>query len=47
MNSKQSKSFSGFLYAFMGIIAVAFGVLVWSGIQIEKVTPVDNVAQPN
>jgi hypothetical protein len=47
MNSKQSRSFSGFLYAFMGIIAVAFSILIWSGIEEKKVAPVDNVAQPN
>lgn len=47
MNSQQSKSFSGFLFAFMGIISLAFGVLIWSGLQEHKVPPVDNIAQPN
>jgi hypothetical protein len=47
MNSKQSKSFSGFLFAFIAIIAVAFGILVWSGPPDRKVAPVDNVAVPN
>ena len=47
MNSKQSESFSGFLFGFMGIIALAFGVLVWSGLQERDVAPVDNIAQPN
>lgn len=47
MNSRQSKSFSGFLFAFIGIVCVAFGVLIWSGLQEHKVQPVDNVALPN
>lgn len=47
MNSRQSKSFSGFLFAFIAIIAVAFGILIWSGLPNHKVAPVDNIAQPN
>lgn len=47
MNSRQSKSFSGFLFAFIVIIAAAFSVLIWYGKQDHKVAPVDNVAMPN
>jgi len=47
MNTQQSKSFSGFLFAFIAIISVAFGVLIWSGLQERVVEPVDNVAVPN
>ncbi len=47
MNSQQSKSFSSFLFGFIAIIAVAFSVLIWSGLQKDTVPPVDNVAQPN
>lgn len=48
MNPQQSKSFSSSLFMFMAIIAVAFGVLIWSGLQEERKVPaVDNVAQPN
>lgn len=47
MNPQQSKSFSSSLYMFMAIIAVAFGVLIWSGLQEDKVAPVDNIAVPN
>jgi hypothetical protein len=47
MNSRQGKSFSGFLFGFIAIIALAFGVLIWSGLQEHKVQPVDNVAVPN
>ncbi len=47
MNPQQSKNFSSSLFVFMAIIAAAFGVLVWSGLQEHRVAPVDNVAQPN
>ncbi|MDB5225566.1 MAG: hypothetical protein JWL87_518 [Candidatus Adlerbacteria bacterium] len=52
MNERQSKSFSGFLFSFMAIIAVAFGVLIWAGLQSPKeleqnIKPVDNIALPN
>jgi hypothetical protein len=48
MNSRQKNSFSGFLYAFIALIAVAYGVLIWAGLQEEHgVAPVDNVAVPN
>jgi hypothetical protein len=47
MNLKQSKSFSGFLFAFIAVIILAFGVLIWAGLEQQKVEPVDNLAQPN
>jgi hypothetical protein len=47
MNSRQKKSFSGFLYAFIAIIALAYGVLIWAGLKEQKIAPVDNVAVPN
>jgi hypothetical protein len=50
MNSRQSKSFSGFLLGFIAIVAAAFGVLIWAGLQVpeveREVAPVDNIAQP-
>ncbi|HEY4502130.1 MAG TPA: hypothetical protein VJJ20_03660 [Candidatus Paceibacterota bacterium] len=45
MNQRQSKSFSGFLFAFIGIVSLAFGVLIWAGSTAPE--PVDNIAQPN
>lgn len=47
MNSRQKKSFSGFLYAFIALIAIAYGILIWADFEGRKVAPVDNVAQPN
>jgi len=50
MDSRQSKSFSGFLFGFIAIVALAFGVLIWAGLQVKDVekniAPVDNIAQP-
>ncbi len=42
------KTFFHFLYAFVAIIAVAFGVLIWTGYQQGEIapSPVDNVAVP-
>jgi len=45
MDSRQSKSFSSFLFGFIALIAVAFGVLIWAGSSTPE--PVDNIAQPN
>jgi hypothetical protein len=47
MNSQQKKSFSGFLFAFIAIIAVGFSILVWVGLREDEIAPVDNVAVPN
>jgi hypothetical protein len=47
MDPRQSKNFSGFLFAFIIIIAGAFGVLIWAGMEQQRVAPVDNLAQPN
>jgi hypothetical protein len=47
MNLQQKKSFSGFLFAFIAIIAVGFSILVWVGLREDAIAPVDNVAQPN
>lgn len=38
------KSFFHFFFGFVAIVTVAFGVLIWSGLQ--KPDPVDNVALP-
>jgi hypothetical protein len=46
MDQRGKRSFSRFLYVFIVIIAVAFGVLAWAGAHMQKVNPVDNVAQP-
>jgi len=39
------KTFYHFFFAFVAIIGVAFGVLIWSGMQTPP-SPIDNVAQP-
>ena len=44
MDQRQSKSFSGFLFGFIIIVAAAFGVLIWAGSTNPE--PVDNIAQP-
>jgi hypothetical protein len=41
----QNKTFFRFFMGFVAIIALAFGVLVFAGSQLET-HPVDNVAQP-
>lgn len=46
MNARQSKSFTNFTFAFIAIVAVGFGILVWAGNEREKIQAVDNVAQP-
>lgn len=47
MDARQNRSFTGFTFGFIAIIALAFGVLVWAGNEQEKVRAVDNLAQPN
>lgn len=47
MNERQRASFTGFTITFICVVSLAFGVLVWAGIEGQKVHPVDNVAQPN
>ena len=47
MNKLQRASFTGFTISFICIVSLAFGVLIWAGIEKQKVHPVDNVAQPN
>lgn len=39
------ETFYRFFFAFVVIIAVAFGVLIWSGLQLPP-NPLDNIAQP-
>jgi len=43
-----NKTFYHFFFAFVAIIAVAFGVLIWTGMQQppSPVNPVVNVANP-
>lgn len=40
-----NKTFFNFFLGFVAIIALAFGVLIWSGLQ-ESPTPAENIAQP-
>jgi len=47
MDQRQKASFTGFTISFICIVSLAFGVLIWAGIEKQKVAPVDNVAQPN
>jgi hypothetical protein len=47
MDSRQKGSFSGFTFAFIAIVSLAFGVLIWAGLQEQKIAPIDNIAQPN
>lgn len=46
MDSRQRQSFTGFTFAFVAVVALAFGVLVWAGVEQQRVAPVDNLAQP-
>jgi hypothetical protein len=46
MNLQQKKSFSGFLFAFIALIALGYSVLVWVGLREDAIAPVDNMAQP-
>ncbi len=45
MGNMFTKTFYHFFFAFVIIIGLAFGVLVWSGLQ-DRANPVDNVAVP-
>jgi TRAP-type C4-dicarboxylate transport system permease small subunit len=46
MNHYFTKTFIKFLFAFLVILFVAFGVIVAAGVWNNKTSPVDNLAQP-
>lgn len=47
MRGVFTKTFFHFFFGFVAIIGVAFGVLIWAGLQkAEEVPTVDNVALP-
>jgi TRAP-type C4-dicarboxylate transport system permease small subunit len=46
MNRYFTKTFRRFLFAFLAILFVAFGIMLAAGVWQNNTSPIDNVAQP-